>query len=257
MAGRSRRSARRDLRGSRPPSTLPPSSGGIGIMLNTASRTLSRSACAEQLCDRHRDVRLAERHRRDRQNLQSDRDRDREHQVARRTGGRHQDVIAPLVPQPPDVDRHRLRPADQRRVGHHGDDRKDHRADEIRMHQRVERHPAEQPRRRIAQPIGRPRMRAFVHGQGKQQNDESDEDLSERRCRARSVQVTADSRKTQERRRRVSAPTAAASSSRVARLTPATLPNFVSSAAAAAARRPAPRPAPIAGRASSEPGGGT
>src|SRR4029078_7205843 len=28
-------------RGSRPASTLPPSSGGIGIMLNTASRTLS------------------------------------------------------------------------------------------------------------------------------------------------------------------------------------------------------------------------
>ena len=53
-------------RGSRPPSTLPPSSGGIGIMLNTASSTLSCTARLEQRRKRRRDVRLAERHRRHR-----------------------------------------------------------------------------------------------------------------------------------------------------------------------------------------------
>ena len=47
------------------------------------------------------------------------------------------------------------------------------------MHEWVERQPSEEARRRIAQPIGRPRMRAFMHGQGKQQNDEGNEDLSD------------------------------------------------------------------------------
>ena len=50
------------MRGSRPASTLPPSSGGIGIMLKTASSTLSCSALLEERGDRRRDIRLAERH---------------------------------------------------------------------------------------------------------------------------------------------------------------------------------------------------
>ena len=57
--------------------------------------------------------------------------------------------------------------------------RKQDRADRIGVHDRVERHAPEQPRRRIAQPIGRPRVRHFVHRQGKQQDDERDEDLRE------------------------------------------------------------------------------
>ena len=53
------------------------------------------------------------------------------------------------------------------------------RADRIGVHERVERDAAEQPRRRIAEPIGRPRVRRLVHRQRKQQNDERDEDLRE------------------------------------------------------------------------------
>jgi hypothetical protein len=47
------------------------------------------------------------------------------------------------------------------------------------MDNRIERNPAEQPRRRIAQPIGSPRMRQFVKGEGKQQDGKRDENLRE------------------------------------------------------------------------------
>ena len=76
------------------------------------------------------------------------------------------------MPQLRDVDRHRLRPADQRHAADHRDQRKQHRADRIDVHERVERDAAEQPRRRIAQAIGGPRVRRLVHRQRKQQNDE-------------------------------------------------------------------------------------
>jgi len=47
------------------------------------------------------------------------------------------------------------------------------------VHDRIERHPPEQPRRRIAQAIGRPGMSHFVERQGKQQDRERDENLRE------------------------------------------------------------------------------
>ena len=79
----------------------------------------------------------------------------------------------------PSVHRHGLRPADERQLAHDRDEREDDRPEQVGVHYGVQRHAAEQARRRIAQPIGRPRMRAFVHGQGKQQNDEGYEDLSD------------------------------------------------------------------------------
>ena len=46
---------------------------------------------------------------------------------------------------------------------------------EIGVDQRIQRHAAEQTRGRIAQPVGRPRMRHLVNGQREQQNHERDE----------------------------------------------------------------------------------
>ena len=137
------------------------------------------------------------------------------------------------MPQLADVDRHRLRPADERRAADHRDQRKQHRADRIGVHDRIERDAAEQPRGRIAEPIGRPRMRHLVHGQRKQQNDERDEDLREVDVQQG---VTGYGRLAKNARTASAtfAPTTAASSSRVARRTPARLPNVVSSVAPAA-----------------------
>ena len=47
------------------------------------------------------------------------------------------------------------------------------------MHDRIQRHAALKSCRRIAQPIGRPRMSHFVDGEGEQQNDELDENPRE------------------------------------------------------------------------------
>ena len=165
----------------------------------------------------------------------------------------------------PHVHRHRLRPADERRAADHREQRKQHRADRIGVHDRVERHAAEQPRRRIAQPIGRPRMRHFVHRQREQQHDERDEDLREVDVqqevskgyeRDREARL-ADSRKTQgrhrpfSRRQRPPAPRA----SRAAR--PPGCRTSSAASAAAAARCRARGRAPIADRASSARGDGT
>jgi len=54
-----------------------------------------------------------------------------------------------------------------------------HRSDRIGMDDRVQRDAAQQPRRRIAQAIRRPRMRHFVYRQRKQENDKADEDARE------------------------------------------------------------------------------
>ena len=45
------------------------------------------------------------------------------------------------------------------------------------MHERIQRDAAEEPRRGVTEPIGRPRVRHLVHRQRKQQHDERDEDL--------------------------------------------------------------------------------
>ena len=81
--------------------------------------------------------------------------------------------------QPAHIDRYRLRPADERHVGDQRENRKQNRPNWIGMHDRVERNATEQPRSRIAKPISGPRMRRFVDGEGKQQDDERDENLSE------------------------------------------------------------------------------
>ena len=149
-------------------------------MLKTASSTLSCTARLSSVAigtETFGSPSVMRRHRQ--RSRSSSADRQREHQIARRPGGRHQHVVAPRMPQLAHVDRHRLRPADQRRAGDHRDQRKHHRADRIGVHDRVQRDAAEQPRRRIAEAIGRPRMRHFVHRQRKQQDDEADENLRE------------------------------------------------------------------------------
>ena len=139
-------------------------------------------------------------------------------------------------------------PLDQR------DQRKQHRADRIGVDERVERDAAEQPRRRIAEAIGRPRVRHFVHGQREQQDDERDEDLREVDSPGKDVTGYGRLAKNARTASATFAPTTAASSSRVARRTPARLPNVRQQRlAAGAARRPARRRAPSAGRASSAP----
>ena len=50
---------------------------------------------------------------------------------------------------------------------------------EIDVHDRIQRHAAEQPRRRIAEPVRRPGVRRFVDRQREQEHDERDEDLRE------------------------------------------------------------------------------
>ena len=50
-------------------------------------------------------------------------------------------------------------------AGRDRNQRKEQRADRVDVHDRVERQPAEQPRRRIAEPVRRPRVRRFVQRQ--------------------------------------------------------------------------------------------
>ena len=76
-------------------------------------------------------------------------------------------------------DGHRLRPADERRAADHRDQRKGDRADRIGVYEWIERDATEEPRRRIAETIRRPRVRHFMNRQREQQNDERDEDLSD------------------------------------------------------------------------------
>jgi hypothetical protein len=116
------------------------------------------------------------RHRNDRQ---QNRRENREDEIAGGPGGRDEHVVAPRVVQVAQVHRHRLRPADQHRASRQRDERKHDRADQIGVHDRVQRDAAQQPRRRIAQAIRRPRMRHFVNRQRKQENDEADENARE------------------------------------------------------------------------------
>jgi hypothetical protein len=58
------------------------------------------------------------------------------------------------------------------------------------VHGRVQRDTAQQPRCGISQPIRRPRVRRFVHRQGKQQNQEKKKDLNEIDIRQGTAQRT-------------------------------------------------------------------
>ena len=78
------------------------------------------------------------------------------------------------------VDGHRLRPADQEpQPRRHRHEWKQDRANRIRMHERIQRHAAQQPRRRIAESISGPRVRHLVDRQREQQHDERYEDLAD------------------------------------------------------------------------------
>src|SRR6185295_20164392 len=50
----------------------------------------------------------------------------------------------------------------------------DHGAEQIEMGKRIQRHPAERPRRRIAEPLGRPRMGRFVKRRQEQDQQQLD-----------------------------------------------------------------------------------
>ena len=67
----------------------------------------------------------------------------------------------------------------QRKVGDHRQQRKHDRADRIDVHGGIQRHPSEQPGRRIAEPVRRPRVRRLVNREGNQENGELDEDPDE------------------------------------------------------------------------------
>ena len=96
--------------------------------------------------------------------------------------------VAPRMPQVAHVHRHRLRPAEQRHArAQHRDQRKQDRADPVDVRERIQRQPAEHARGRVAQLVGRPRMRRLVHRQGQDQDDERREDDFNRRQAAVTV----------------------------------------------------------------------
>ena len=163
-------------RGSSPPSTLPPSSGGIGSMLKTASSTLSTTTQRTQRrragCPRAAPSAAGA------SRQQPPRPATASTQVAGRPGRGDEHVVAPRVPQVPDVHRHRLGPADERHAREHGDQREQH---ACRSGPRAR--PGSATRRPssravgIAQPVGRPGVRRLVDRQRETStDDEGDED---------------------------------------------------------------------------------
>ena len=165
--------ARPGCRGSRPASTLPPSSGGIGHHVEDR----------EQHVDRHRHAAAA--------CATRSRRRPRRRRVARNTqrAAQHRHAARLLIgpaaatimksrrglPQAAGVHRHRLGPADQRQAAEDGEQRQQDRPDRVDVDQRVERDAPEQPRRGIAETIGRPRVRRLVNRQRHQHDAERDE----------------------------------------------------------------------------------
>ncbi|MCA1587098.1 MAG: hypothetical protein LC791_20815 [Acidobacteria bacterium] len=73
------------------------------------------------------------------------------------------------------VDGHRFRPADEGEAGHHRNQRKEHGADRIHVHGRVQRQPSQQTSRRIAEAVGGPGVRGLMHRQRDQEHEERDE----------------------------------------------------------------------------------
>ena len=125
---------------SNPARTLPPSSGGTGSMLNTASSTLSCNAVSSSRADE-----VVQRHTRSpRAEPKQDRGQRGEDEIARWPGRRNQhDISAASRHRADRADRHRLGPSDERKAAEHRDEREQDRADRIDVHRRVERHPAE------------------------------------------------------------------------------------------------------------------
>src|SRR5262245_63166449 len=96
------------------------------------------------------------------------------------------------------------------------------------MHDWIQRHPSQKSGSLITQAAGRPRVRCLVHRQGKKQNDELNEyprEIDVGQGRTGYVWLAKNARTASA----TFPPTAAASSSRVARRTPARLPNLVNS----------------------------
>ena len=178
--GRSRSNSTDSRYGSRPPRTLPPSRGGTGIMLKTASRTLTSMSSKHEQRQRSDEglgqLALAQARRHE---LPDDGPNPREQQVARRPGGGDEDIVAARVAEVPRVDRHRLRPADERQPREERDQRKRDRADRIDVARRIQRHAPQHPRGRVAELVGRPGVRRLVHAERRHQHREADEDKDE------------------------------------------------------------------------------
>ena len=119
---------------------------------------------------RNRHVRLTQRHGRDGQQPQRDGGKCRQRKVAGRPRSCDEDIVAPRVPQPSNVDRHRLRPSEQRHVCNERQQREQNRSDQIDVYQRIERDAAERSRGRVAQAVGATRVRSLVNGQRKQED---------------------------------------------------------------------------------------
>ena len=100
---------------------------------------------------------------------------DRHQQIAGRSGGGDDhELLTPVPSQVLNADRHWLCPADQRKIGDHRQQRKHDRADRIHVHGGVHRHPSEQPRRRVAELVRRPRVRRLVNREGNHEESELD-----------------------------------------------------------------------------------
>src|SRR5687768_1308955 len=155
------------------------------------------------------------------------------HHVAERARSRHENVIAPGLPQIARVDRRRLSPSDQRRARHHRNHRQQQRADGIYMDDGIQRDTAETPGGVVAELARRPRMRRLVNAQREDQNQQSNDESGNVRVRQRTGSITGYRplpAKYPSTASAVFAPTTAVNSSRDARRTPARLPNATSSA---------------------------
>ena len=110
-------------------SSFDPSSGGTGIMLNSARYRLSRTPCAAKLATAGFGVGRGRRHRREHH---------REHHVARRTRQRDQRQPVQTTPQLRGIRVHRLAPSQESRAQQRRHGRKQHRADPVHMRQWIE-----------------------------------------------------------------------------------------------------------------------
>jgi hypothetical protein len=100
-------------------------------------------------------------------------------EITDRPGRRHDHEIPAMVPEPADVHRHRLRPADDRQPADHRDERQQESSDRIDVDHRVQRHPPQHSGGRIAELIGGPCVRSLVNRERHDYDCESDQASSE------------------------------------------------------------------------------
>ena len=98
----------------------------------------------------------------------------REREIRARPGQRHERVVPPGPRKIRAVDEHGFAPAEKKTAAEDKDahERKNHRAKEVQVRERVQRHPAHAARRVVAELVGRERVCPFVDAQTADQDNE-------------------------------------------------------------------------------------